>query len=380
MRMWSGSGRRPFGHSVWAAPYRSSARLVVGSSVVAPITLRQLCELGGTDPCAVLDPDRAFDYGPAGGTPELRERIASDLGGLIPDNVAVTSGAGDALASVATLVCRPDAHVIVEVPAHESLLSTVERSGCAATLVQAPIDPALVAELIGPTTSALFLSSPHNPTGQMLDAAVLRMLAESLACVGAVLVADEVFRGVPLGVVSSPPPAATVAPNAVSIGGLSKVYGLPGLRIGWAAGPTMLIDDVRSLQRYTSRCPPMTSEAIAMLALDCQEALLGRARALVYDAFVELTTICERHDGIRLSIPDGGITAFPELDVPDVDNWCARVVERYGILVAPGNACFGVPGRVRINLGLEPEVRTAAFPLLALALAESPELVGGSAC
>jgi aspartate/methionine/tyrosine aminotransferase len=66
--------------------------------------------------------------------------------------------------------------------------------------------------------------------------------------------------------------------------------------------------------------------------------------------------------------------------VPDVDNWCARVVERYGILVAPGNACFGVPGRVRINLGVEPEVRTAAFPLLALALAESPELVGGSAC
>jgi aspartate/methionine/tyrosine aminotransferase len=371
--------RRPFGHSAWAAPYRSVTRLVAGSSVIAPITLGELCALADRELDAVFDPATRFEYGPSGGSEELRGRIAEDLPGLLPDNIAITAGAGDALASVATILCRPGGHVIVQVPAHESLLSTIERTGCEATLVPAPVDPVALAELIGPTTAAIFLTSPHNPTGQVLSDEELTELAHRLAPHGAVLIVDEVFRGVPLGVVSVPDAAATVAPNAVSISALSKVYGMPGLRIGWVAGPAMLVDDVRSLQRYTSRCPPVTTETLATVALDCRDALLARARGLVYDAFVELSTLCDRHDGIHLAMPDGGIAAFPSLDVPDVDNWCARVVERYGILIAPGNACFGVPGRVRLNLGLDPAERAEAFPLLARALQESPELVGGRA-
>jgi aspartate/methionine/tyrosine aminotransferase len=370
---------RPFGHSVWAAPYLSSARHVLGSSVVAPLTLGQLCALAYTDPATLLDPDAVLDYGPSGGSAQLREAIVEEMPGLHADSIAVTSGAGDGLAVVAQLVCRPGSHVIVQVPTHESVLATIERSGCRATTLRAPIHVEDVADCIQSNTSAAFLASPHNPTGQVLGESELRSLAQDLSAVGALLVVDEVFRGVPLAVGTSPPPAAAVATNAVSIGALSKVYGLPGLRVGWVAGPLMLVDDVHSFQRYTSRCPPRTSEAIALVAFACRQALLARARALVYDAFVELNCICDGHDAIRLAMPDGGISAFPELDVEDVDRWCAEVVERHGLLLAPGNACFGIPGRVRINLALEPEVRSAAFPVLARALAETPRRLKGSA-
>lgn len=360
-------------------PYLSAAKVVLGSSAAAPISLAELCALAGREPSELFDPDMVFEYGPAGGSLELRERIGAELPGLIPDNIAVTSGAGDALAAVAMLTCRPGGHVIVEVPVHESLLAAVDRSGSEATLVQAPIDAGAIVDRIRPMTTAVFLSSPHNPTGQIVDGPSLRLIADAAADVGAILVVDEVFRGLPLGVAEPPEPVAMIAANAVTIGGLSKVYGLPGLRVGWVAGPTLLVDDVRSLQRYMSRCPPATSEVVAKLALECREQLLSRARALVYDSFVELAAVSDRCEGMRLPVPDGGTAAFPEIDVPDVDRWCARIVEDYGILVAPGQACFGIPGRIRINLALEPQVRAAAFPLLARALAESPEILKRSA-
>lgn len=362
----------PLGHSAWARPYRSLARFVMGSSAIEPISFSELCAFAGRHPAEVFAPGLSFDYGPVGGSLDLRTAIGAQFPGLIVDNIAVTTGAGEALNTLASLVCRPEAHVIVQLPAHESLLAAVERSGCNATFVRPPTAIEEIVNEIRAETVAAFVTSPHNPTGQILTEAMLRILTTALATVDAVLVVDEVYRGLSIGAVSPPASAATVAPNAVSVGGLSKAYGLPGLRLGWVAGPALLVDDVRSAHRYMSRCPPVTSEVIAILALSCRDALLRRAQSLVRDAFVELSALCNRCEGVRLSVPDGGTVAFPELDVPDVDVWCAHLVERYGVLVAPGQACFGIAGRIRINLGVAPAVREAAFPLLARALAESP--------
>ena len=121
-----------------------------------------------------------------------------------------------------------------------------------------------------------------------------------------------------------------------------------------------------------SRSPAATSEVIATIALDNSEALLSRARSFVYDSYAELAAICDRSPLLQLTAPDGGTTAFPEIDVADVDEWCGRVAEQYGVLIAPGNACFGVPGRIRISLGLRPEARAKAFPVLAQALKGTP--------
>jgi hypothetical protein len=77
---------------------------------------------------------------------------------------------------------------------------------------------------------------------------------------------------------------------------------------------------------------------------------------------------------VRLNVPDGGTTAFPEIDVPDVDAWCNGVAEDFGLLVAPGGVCFGIQGRFRVNLGLQPELRSKAFPVLAKALSRAGQL------
>ena len=177
------------------------------------------------------------------------------------------------------------------------------------------------------------------------------------------LVVDEVYRGIAVGGAVQPP-AASLAPNAVTVGGLSKVCGLAGLRIGWAAGPPLLVDDVRGHHAAASRCPAAACEALALVALEHLDALLRRTCDLVHDNLQHLAALIDRHPACRLDVPDGGSLAFPAIPVDDVDAWCTRLALEYGLLVAPGPACFGIPGRVRLNLAAERGYWRAALPLL----------------
>lgn len=186
------------------------------------------------------------------------------------------------------------------------------------------------------------------------------------------LVVDEVYRGVPVGKPVQTP-AASLAPNAVSIGSLSKIYGLPGLRIGWVAGPPLVVDDVRTFCTYTSRCASVTGEALALVALEKRERLLQRTSGLVFDALASLGALCERHPGVRFSLPDGATVSFPEIDGVQVDAWCEQLVADFGLLLAPGNACFGIEGHVRINLAVQRGVWDEAIPVLDDALSRLPE-------
>jgi len=165
------------------------------------------------------------------------------------------------------------------------------------------------------------------------------------------------------------PPAASLAPNAVTVGSLSKVCGLAGLRIGWAAGPPLLVDDVRGHHAAASRCPAAACEALALVALEHLDALLRRTCDLVHDNLQHLAALIDRHPACRLEVPDGGSLAFPAIPVDDVDAWCTRLALEHGLLVAPGPACFGIPGRVRLNLAAERGYWRAALPLLDVELA-----------
>ncbi len=209
----------------------------------------------------------------------------------------------------------------------------------------------------------MFLSSPHNPTGTVVGAAALTRIAAALEPGGGVLVVDEVYRGIAIGGAVQPP-AACLAPNAVTVGGLSKVCGLAGLRIGWTVGPPLLVDDVRGYHAAASRCPAAACQALALVALEHLDALLRRTCDLVHDNLQHLAALIDRHPSCSLDVPDGGSLAFPAIPVEDVDAWCTRLALEHGLLIAPGPACFGIPGRVRLNLAAERGYWRAALPLL----------------
>ena len=354
--------RRPFGHSAWAEPFRASATICLSSAEAAPITIDELALLAGTTPGRILA-GTMLGYGPFGGTPTLRAAVAETLPGVSVDSVVVTTGAGEALAALAATLVAGGDHAVVGWPAPECLSIALERAGCLATIVDAPFDGDEILEVISPATRAVFLTSPHNPTGTVIPAEVLERIAAGLEPSGGVLVVDEVFRGIALDG-SIEPPAASLAPNAVTVGSLSKSCGLAGLRIGWVAGPPLLVDDVRGHHASASRCPAAASEALAIVALQHVDALLRRTTDLVHDNLQHLAALVDRHPVCHLEVPEGGSLAFPAIPVDDVDAWCTRLALEHGLLVAPGPACFGIAGRVRLNLAAQRCDWRAALPLL----------------
>src|SRR5689334_14678256 len=178
---------RPFGISAWAKPYLPGARLILGTSSAAPLRLSELAALAGFDAGELVADDRPLHHSPPGGSPELRELIAAGLEGAGIDEVALTGGAGEALFALAWNLLGED-HVVVEVPAHQSLFAALERRGREVTELVAPVDVEAVLAAIGHATAAVFLTSPHNPTGHVWEAAELQRVAEAADRVGALLV------------------------------------------------------------------------------------------------------------------------------------------------------------------------------------------------
>jgi aspartate/methionine/tyrosine aminotransferase len=351
------------GLRVWAQPYADQVRVDLSDSATTSLTLGELAALTNTDIDALVDPATPLSYPTAGGSPELRELIGARYGDAAPDSVVVTAGAGDALASLALLGTANTGHVVVEVPAHESLLTVLDRIGCRVDTLPAPASVDRILDSINEHTGAVFLTSPHNPTGRTLSPDEIALIASRLEPQHGLLVVDEVFRGVGVGAPVAPS-AVELAPNAVSVGSLSKVCGLPGLRIGWVVGSPLLVDGVRMFGAQSSRAPATISESIALVALRHHDALIERTRALVLSALGELAAVCERHTSVTLEVPSDGIVAFPRMRGLDDTLWCGQLVESTGLLVAPGGACFGLPGHIRVNLAATPQTWQAALPLL----------------
>jgi aspartate/methionine/tyrosine aminotransferase len=362
---------RPFGIAAWAEPYRARARLILGTSTAEPIRLSELGRLAGFDPESLLADDRPLGHGPIGGSFELREAIALWTGGVSRDDVAVTGGAGEALFALAwSLGDSP--HVVVEVPVHQSVFAALEQRRCRISEVTMPTGAEAVLEAIGPETAAAFLVSPHNPSGHVWERAELEAIACKLASNDGLLVVDEAFWGVGVGKAVQPR-AASLATNAVSVGSVSKVHGLPGVRIGWAAGSTLAIDDVRSLHTEVVRSRPLLTEQLALYALRAQRALFARTQGMIDRSLPLVTAAFERHpESIQLPEPDGGNVGLARMPGVDVEGWCRRLAEQHGVLLAPGGACFGLPGTFSLNLALQSSAWEEAIPILDDALVALP--------
>ena len=178
-------------------------------------------------------------YGDHLGDPLLREAVAAGGPDLRPDDVLVTAGAAAALFCTATTLLEPGDHAVVVRTNYATNLETPRAIGAELDVVDLRFDDGWrldverVAALVRDgRTKLISVTQPHNPTGTMFDLATLDGLVELAERSGAVLLVDETYRDLTHG--EPLPVAATRSPSVVSVSSMSKAYGLPGLRIGWA--------------------------------------------------------------------------------------------------------------------------------------------------
>src|SRR6185437_13552810 len=213
-------------------------------------------------------------------------------------------------------------------------------------------DVAALERLVRPETRVLYVNQPHNPTGTLMDRGTFERVAELARAHGIVLFSDEVYRELEHDPEDRLPAACEADERAVSLGSISKAYGLPGLRLGWiVTRDPALREAIMRLKDYTTICSSAPSEVLTAVALRNRHSLLQRNLGIVHRNLRVLEEFFARHaDTLDWVRPVAGPIGFPRVrGIEDVERFCERLAG-HGALLLPGSV-YDEPGHVRVGFG-----------------------------
>jgi aspartate/methionine/tyrosine aminotransferase len=344
-------------------PAAAMARANLSPSFAEPLGTEELLALepGAAERLARLP----LGYTAAFGGAELRAAIAARYATVGPDEIVAACGGDDALPSLFMALLDPGDHLIVQSPVYQPLTSIATWCGAEVTLWAAdeaagwapPL--AALARLIRPTTRMIVTNFPHSPTGFMPDRAYLDGLIALADEAGAILVGDEIYRGLPLDGRQEAPSLADLSARAVVLNSVSKVYGLPGLRVGWLATRDAAIRDaVRAFRMHANSYVGAPTEFLAALAVRQTEAILARHLTLAQRNLALLDATLARHaDRLAWVRPTSGVVCFPRwLGGETTTALSGRLLRDHGLLVAPSIYFAGGERHLRLGFGM------AGFP------------------
>ncbi|MBK9476757.1 MAG: pyridoxal phosphate-dependent aminotransferase [Tetrasphaera sp.] len=296
--------------------------------------------------------DLLLCYGDHLGDPALREAIVAASGGepsgLGPEHVLVTPGAAAALFCVATALVGPGEHLVVQRTNYATNLETPRAIGADLTTIDLAYDGGFrldvdaVAAAVRPgTTRLISVTTPHNPTGVCLESADLHRLVEIAESSGAVLLVDETYRDLTHNPAGPPPIAATLSPRVVSVASMSKAYGLPGLRVGWAVTSSPELGELLlAAKEQIVICGATLDEHIAGRVLAARGRILPPIVADVRRRLETVRTWMAGQDTFEWVEPAGGVVGFVRFRdgvQVDTESFYARLLADFGTYVGPGH-------------------------------------------
>jgi aspartate/methionine/tyrosine aminotransferase len=284
-------------------------------------------------------------YVPTSGGEALRTAVASTYSSVSPANVLAFAGGGEAIYVALHALLGSDDHAIVVTPTYQSL-ETVTQSLCSVTGVALDanngwkLDLNQVRDRIKPNTKLIAINFPNNPTGALPSPAEFNDLIKMCREHGLWLLSDEVYRLIERSPSLRLPAAVDGYERGLSISVVSKVYGLPGLRIGWiAAQDRDLLERMERIKHYLSICNSGPGEALAVIALKAKEQILDRNRALI-NANLKCAGefFSDFSDLFEWNTPDAGTVAYPRYKGADgVETFAQRLVEEANVLLLPAS-------------------------------------------
>jgi aspartate/methionine/tyrosine aminotransferase len=328
----------------------------MSESGVRPLTMRDLVEMGFD-----LDSfmDQPLGYSQSNGTIELREAIAAIYSGASVDHIEVTNGTSEANYLVALSQLRPGDDVAMELPNYMQMPGVARSLGATVRpfrLVQQSgwePDWDQFERAVTPKTKLLYLSNPNNPTGAVLSDAAMRRIVERCEATGTWILADEVYLGAEI---DRPRTESFwgMSDRVIVTSGLSKAYGIPGVRIGWIVGPTALVAECWTQHDYLTIGPNKLSDRIARVAVQAanRERCYARTREILSHNLPIARTWVDGFGGrLTWREPQAGAIALLkyDADVPSLQI-AERVRVNQSTLIVPGSH-VGLEGHLRVWLG-----------------------------
>lgn len=348
---------RPFAMERWQSTWENRVRFNLSESGVHPLTAAELLALAGAEAAAVLDVP--LGYSQSNGTEPLRTAIAALYPGAMAGNVTVTNGSAESNYALCWHLLRPGDRVALMLPNY------MQTWGLAHAF-DADIrpfhlreeqhwqpDPDEVSEAIAPGTKLVVVTNPNNPTGAVLSAPAMRHIVARADAVGAWILSDEVYQGAERAGPATPS-FWGLSERVIVVNGLSKAYGLPGLRLGWCVAPRPLPEELWSRKDYTTIGPGAMSDALATIALrpPVRERILERTRGIIRANWEVLAAWYASMDGEFSSRPpDAGAISYARYRADVNSSELAERLRRdHDVLVVPG-AQFEMDRYVRFGFG-----------------------------
>lgn len=289
--------------------------------------------------------DLLLQYGDHRGDPFLREQVAMGGDGLSPDDVLVTPGAAAALFFLASSQLERDDHMVVVRSNYATNIETPRTIGAAMSFIDLRfedgyrLDLDRLADSIGEKTKLVSLTFPHNPTGVTLAVTELEAVIEMVEASDATLLVDETYRELSSGALA--PMAASLSDRAVSIASVSKAYGLPGLRGGWAVTRNACLqEELLAAKEQIVICGATIDEAIAGHVLAARHRILPPILERVEAHRAITAGWIEGEWRMEWVAPTGGVVCFPriraEVDL-DLDRFYHVLLADYRTYVGPGH-------------------------------------------
>jgi aspartate/methionine/tyrosine aminotransferase len=273
--------------------------------------------------------------------------------------VLVHSGAEEAIFLFMHAVLDPGDHAIVHWPCYQSLAEVAQSIGCQVTRWSAreqrswSLDVEELRRSIRPNTRVMVINNPHNPTGYLMPRDTFEEAVRIAQEHGILLFSDEVYRESEYDPRDRLPAACDLDENAISLGVMSKTYGLAGLRIGWIATHNAAVyARMAALKDYTTICNSAPSEFLAELALRHREKLVQRNVGIITRNLVVLDDFFLRHaDLFSWQRPMAGPIAFPRLLEGDIEDFCDNLIRHASVLLLPGTLFDDNDNHFRIGFG-----------------------------
>jgi aspartate/methionine/tyrosine aminotransferase len=350
---------RPFKLERYFAEREFGAAHLLSSSDCESFGLEELVDLFDGETLALWKNLR-LGYTESAGHPLLRREIASLHEGLRPEDIVVLSPGEGILVAFAALLEAGD-RAVVTFPAYQSLTELPAARGC--EVVPWPLelsggrwelDPGFLDRALGKRTRVVAVNFPHNPTGFHLSPEGFAHVVQTCEKHGVTLLSDEMYRFLEHDEAQRLAPAASLSPRCVSLSGLSKSFGLPGLRIGWLASRDRgAVESFARIRDYTTLCSSAPSEILAIGAIRARERILARNRGILAENLRAAGAFFERHRELfTWTPPRAGPVSLARLNgSTPADEFCETLYRRRRVMLLPGSV-FDLDGNfVRVGIG-----------------------------
>jgi len=352
----------PFAMERMQSTYENLVDFNLSESGVHPLTLAELLEEPSRHPLVL---DQRLVYTQSNGTPELRDRVATLYPGATREHVEITNGGSEANYVCLWNLVEPDDEIVMMVPNYMQTWGLARGFGGTVrpwALVEQPgsqprwaPDLDALERLVTPKTKLILLCNPNNPTGARLTAAELDAVAAVAGRHGAWVLSDEIYRGAELDGRETDSIWGRYD-RAIVTSGLSKAYGLPGLRIGWIVAPKALVASLWSYHDYTTIAPGALSDLLARVALEPgrRARLVARARGIIGENYPVVRSWLEAHGEMFEHVPPeaGAIVYVRYKHGINSTELVTRLRDEKSVLIVPGDH-FHMDGYLRIGFGSE---------------------------